>query len=119
MVLMEVVMALFIFTVVAFALVKALDSAFDATRQRNEVDAAVRGLANQLALVHAQRVIPSENDAPSDNSGITYHISITQEQLKDQKGNMVPNTYRVVITAHWTSLNQDQERDVSELIYQP
>ena len=58
MVLFEVVMALFVFTLVAFSLVIALDSAFDAANERNQIDVALRGLENQMTLLHSARVLP-------------------------------------------------------------
>jgi hypothetical protein len=119
MVLFEVVIALFIFTLVAFSLVIALNSAFDAAMERNEIDVAIRGLENQMVLLHSGRVLPGENDLPDDGSGILYHVSIAQEQMQDQKGQPVPNMYRATITATWKSSGQVKERDVSELIYQP
>jgi len=119
MVLFEVVMALTIFTLVAFSLVMALDSAFDAATDRNEIDVAIRGLGNQMALLHSARVLPGENDLPDDGSGVLYHLAVTQEQMQDQKMQPVPNMYRATITATWTSRGQSEERDVSELIYQP
>ncbi len=119
MVLLEVMMALVIFTTVAFALVMALNGAFDAAHDRAQIDLAVRGLNNQLALLHSARVLPGEQDTPDDGTGIAYHISITQEQLQDQKHQPVPNMYRATITATWTNRNQPDQREVSTLIYQP
>jgi hypothetical protein len=119
LVLLEVMMALVIFTTVAFALVVALNSAFDAARDRSQIDLAVRGLNNQLALLHSARVLPGEQDVPDDGTGIAYHISITQEQMQDQKQQPVPNMYRATITATWTDRNRPNQRDVSTLIFQP
>ena len=119
MVLFEVVMALFIFTLVAFSLVMALDSAFDAAMDRNEIDVAIRGLANQMVLLHAARVVPGDNDLPDDGSGIVFHLAVAQEQMKDEKGQPVPNMLRATIMATWKSRGQPRERDVTELIYQP
>jgi hypothetical protein len=119
MVLFEVVIALFIFTLVAFSLVMALNSSFDAAMDRNEIDVAIRGLENQMELLHTGPVLPGETDAPDDGSGVLYHIVIAQEQMQDQKGQPVPNMYRATITATWKSRGQAEERDVSELIYQP
>jgi len=119
MVLLEVITALFIFTLVAFSLVMALDSSFEAATDRNEVDAAIRGLENQMALLHSARVLPGDNDLPDDGSGILYHLSVTQELMQDQKKQPVPNMLRATITASWKSRGQEEERDVSELIYQP
>jgi len=119
MVLFEVLVALFIFTMVAFALVMALNSSFDAATDRNEIDAAGRGLENQMVLLHAARVQPGDNDLPDDGSGILYHLTIVQEQLQDQNLQIVPNMYSATITATWKSHGQTEERDISQLIYQP
>jgi len=119
MVLFEVIIALSIFAMVAFALVIALHSGFDAAMDRNAVDAATRGLGNQMTLLHAARVQPGERDLPDDGSGFLYHVSIVQEQLQDQKKQPVQNTYRATITASWKSGGEAQQRDVSQLVYQP
>ncbi|MEI9999924.1 MAG: hypothetical protein WDO13_12600 [Verrucomicrobiota bacterium] len=80
---------------------------------------AIRGLQNQLALLHATRLQPGESDAPDDGSGIGYHISVAPAQLSDQKGNPVAATYTAMVTATWHDHGEVQERSVSELIYQP
>lgn len=121
MVLIEVMMALTIFTMVAFALVLALDRTFDTAMERNEIDVALRGLDNQLQLLHSAPLLTGERDQPDDGSGILYHLSIQPEQMRDQKGNLVPNMYRATITATWKSHagGASNERDVTELIFQP
>lgn len=119
MVLLEVMMALTIFALVAFALVKTLDGSFETAEARNQIDIVVRGLDNQLALLHESRLLPGAQDLPDDGSGITYHLEIAQEQMQDQKRQPVPNMYRATITATWTLHGQANERDVSELVYQP
>ena len=119
LVLMEVIIALTIFAVVSMSLVMALDAAMGATRQRNEIDAATRGMANQLALIRAAPLSPSEKDAPDDGSGITYHVSVEPEQFKDQSGQNLSGIYRVMVTASWKSDEGAEARDISELIYQP
>jgi predicted PurR-regulated permease PerM len=119
MVLLEVLTALVVFTLVAFSLIMALDAAFDAAEERNQVDKAIRGLDNQIELLHSARVLPGETDAPDDGTGISYHISVEQVQMNDQKGQPVPNMLRATISAKWTMHNKADERDVSELVYQP
>jgi hypothetical protein len=120
MVLFELVIALTVFSLAAFALVMALNRCFDAANNRNQIDLAVRGLGNQMALLHGARLTPGETDAPDDGSGVLYHISVLQEQdLRDQKGNPLPSMYRATITATWKDPGGAQSREVSELIYQP
>jgi hypothetical protein len=119
MVLFEVVIALTIFAMVAFALVTALDSSFGAAESRLDIDGAVRGLNNQLALLNAARVLPGDRDLPDDNSGFLYHVSVTQEQMVDQKRIPLQNMLRATITVTWKSRGETESRSVSELLYQP
>jgi hypothetical protein len=39
--------------------------------------------------------------------------------MEDQKKQPVPNMYRATITASWKLHGRDDQRQVSELIYQP
>jgi hypothetical protein len=119
MVLLEVMMALFVFTLVAFSLVEALDGSFNAALDRNDIDVAVRGLNNQLALLHASRVLTGDRDMPDDGSGFLYHVSVSQEQMMDQKRVPIPNMFRATLTVTWHAHGEQQARSVSELLYQP
>jgi hypothetical protein len=119
MVLLELMIALFVFTTVAFALVMALDAAMTTAGERNEIAAAVGGLNNQATLLHGSSLVPCDKDMPGDGSGITYHLNVQPDVLKDQKGQPVPNIYQATITARWTSAGQAEDRSLTELIYQP
>jgi type II secretory pathway pseudopilin PulG len=119
MVLLEVIVALTIFTLVAFSLVMALSVALDVAKERNEIAAATRGLDNQMALLHAGQMFPIEKDLADDGSGILYHLSIQPEQMQDQKKQPVMGMYRATITAQWKSEGRAEDRSVSELVYQP
>ena len=119
MVLLEVMAALFVFTTVAFGLVLALNGTLEASTDRINIDAAVRGLNNQLALLHAANVVPGDRDLPDDGSGFLYHVSIAQEVLTDQKRVQLQSMFRATITVTWQEHGQTQTRSVSEIIYQP
>jgi Tfp pilus assembly protein PilV len=119
MVLFEVVIALVVFSVVALSLVTALDSSFDAERDRDQIDAAVRGLNNQIALLHASRVLTGDRDLPDDGSGFLYHVSCDQVTLTDQKQVPLQNMFNTTITITWKEGADTQSRSVSELLYQP
>ena len=120
MVLLEVVAALTIFALVAFSLIVVLSTAMDTAKVRNEVDAVVRGLGNKMALLHASRILATDNDLDDDGSGISYHLTIRPEQMQDQKHQAVNGMYRATITARWKSSSGEMEdRTISELVYQP
>ena len=121
MVLFEAMLAIFVFTVAAFALVMALNGCLDTANARNRIELAVHGLENQMALLHGSNIQPGETDAPDDGTGVAYHVSVNQAQdLRDQKGLPIPSTYRVTITATWKAPNGTlQTRSVSEMVFQP
>lgn len=119
MVLIEVLAALFVFTTVAFGLVLALNGSLETSGDRNDIDNALRGLNNQLALLHATRLVPGDRDVPDDGSGFLYHVSVEQESLTDQKRVPLQSMYRATITVTWQAHGDTQTRSVSELIYQP
>ena len=121
MVLFEAMLAIFVFTMAAFALVMALNGCLDTANARNRIELAVHGLENQMALLHGSNIQPGETDAPDDGTGVAYHVSVEQAQdLRDQKGLPIPSTYRVTITATWKAPNGTlQTRSVSEMVFQP
>ena len=119
MVLLEVVVALFIFTTVAFSLVIALNTSMDSAAKRNEIDAAVRGLDNRLSLLHVSRMFPVDKDLDKDSYGISYHLTVEPANLKDQNGQMVASMYHITILAKWKSGMQNEDRSIDELFYQP
>jgi prepilin-type N-terminal cleavage/methylation domain-containing protein len=119
MVLLEVLAALTLFAVVSLALVVALNESMDAAKDRNLADAAMRGLANQLSLLRSAPLTPGDQDLPDDGTGLAYHVRVVPEQMQDQKKQPVLNIYRATITVSWKSDGQAEDREVSELVYQP
>jgi prepilin-type N-terminal cleavage/methylation domain-containing protein len=119
MVLLEVLAALTLFAVVSLSLVVALNESMDAAKDRNGADAAVRGLSNQLSLLRGAPITPGDQDLPDDHTGLTYHLTIAPEPLQDQKKQAVLNIYRATLTVKWKSDGHAEDRQVSELIYQP
>jgi Tfp pilus assembly protein PilV len=119
MVLIEVVTALVIFTVVAFSMVMALNAAMDVALERNDIDAATRGLENEMNILRGSRVVAVDQDLPDDGSGILYHVTVRAESLQDQQNKPVANTYRATITAKWKLNGTPEDRSISFLLYQP
>lgn len=119
MVLLEVIIALTIFSVVALGLVVALNESFSAAQDRNAADIAARGLRNQLALLRSGPVAPGERDLSADAGGMSYHVEIAPESMLDQKGQPVSGLYRATITAQWKRDGHAEKRGISELVYQP
>jgi len=119
MVLMEVIIALSIFAIVALGLVTALDKGFDIAGDRNAADQSERGMRNQLALLHGTTLSPGEKDLDPDASGISYHLAVAPEPMQDQKKQPVLGLYRATITASWKRDKQTETRTISQLVYQP
>ena len=119
MVLLEVIVALMIFTGVAFALVMALDAANDAAADRNRIDQAVQGLENQMAQVGKGRLGEESIDLPDDHSGIAYHLEVSPETLTDDDQKRYSGFFRIHLTAIWPDGKGKATRELSELKYQP
>ena len=119
MVLLEVVIALAVFTCVAFALVVALDQATDAATDRNQVDAATVGLENQMVQVANTRLATTVRDLPPDGSPIAYHLEVDPQTLQDDDKKSFSGFYRVTLKATWKAGRDTETRDLSQLIYQP
>jgi len=119
MVLLEVILALMIFTGVAFSLVMALDAATDAATDRNHIDAAVQGLENQMAQATQAHVGEVTRDLPADGSGILYHLEISPEALTDDQNRKFTGFFRIHLTASWREGSRQETRELSELKYQP
>ncbi len=119
LVLFELLIALFLFVLVGFALVMALDAGLKANRLRNQTALVTQGLNNQLALLHNAQLAPCDRDLAADGSKVNYHLVVQPDAYKDQKGETLANLYLATITAHWTSDGQAETRSVNEVIYQP
>lgn len=117
--LLEVMLALTVFAVAGFSLVMALDATITAAKERNEIETATRGLSNQLALLHAQRLVPVDLDLPDDKSGILYHLSVVLERMQNLKKQPVTGFYRATLTARWSVGSRTEDRSISELVFQP
>ena len=119
MVLLEVIIALTVFTCVAFALVVALDEATGAATDRNQVDAATIGLENQMVQVANTRLATTTRDLPADGSAIAYHLEVDPQTLQDDDKKSFSGFYRVTLHATWKAGQATESRDLSQLIYQP
>jgi len=121
MVLLEVLLALTIFAVVSLGLVMAISQSLDAAQDRNQVDLALRGMQNQLALLHGDPLVPGSRDLPGDGGagGTLYHLDVEAVPMMDQRKQPMLGIYRATITATWKSGHQAEKRSISQLVYQP
>jgi len=107
-----------IFTMVAFSLIVALNAAMDAAMARNQIEAAMQGIDNQLTLLRGARIVMVDKDLPDDGSGILYHVFVRPEQVQDQQKRPVVGLYRATVTAKWNLNGTPEDRAVSLLLFQ-
>ncbi len=119
--LFEVLVALSLFTFVAFSMVELLQTCLDTELAIRKNEVVTQGLRNQLAQVLTSRLQPVERDLPSPDTKdkVKYHLSVSKEVLFNQDKVQLNAMYRVTITARWPDSNQTATRNVSHLIYQP
>jgi hypothetical protein len=118
MVLLELIVALTVFALVAFSLVGALDAGMTVAGERDHIDAATRGLANELALLHAGRIDPG-NRKWTGADDLQYQLTIAPEEARNEKHQPLTHLYRVTVEAAWPEGRATESRSVSELVYQP
>jgi prepilin-type N-terminal cleavage/methylation domain-containing protein len=103
MTLMEVVLALAVFSLAAMALVGTLNQIAEAgidSRRMLEVDQALESLIDEYGKMPQVRELDEQIKPGAD--GVAYRVLITQvKDLKNQDGRFLQNTFRIQAFARW------------------
>ena len=117
--LLEVLLALTLFSLVALGLVRAFTQSMETASLSEHVAEATLGLQNQVDLTLARRLTPGEADLPSDGSGLIYHLLVQPTPATTQERTPLANVLQVDLSVRWMENRQEYNRDVSYLKYQP
>lgn len=103
MTLMEVVLALAVFSLAAMALVGTLNQIAEAgidSRRMLEVDQQLESLIDEYSKLPQIQEIDEQIKPGAD--GIAYRILIKQvKDMKNKDGRFLQNTFRIQVTARW------------------
>jgi hypothetical protein len=117
--LLEIMLAVFIFGLVVAALAKCLGNTASTMLNSNRETQVRLGLQSHLA---ENRLLPVQigtaDDAP-DPSGIFYQHEWRPLTLQNQSGTTLPNLYELIERASWTQGGQPMTHETSIYLYLP
>lgn len=117
-ILLEVLLALGIFSIAVVALAVALNDTISAAVQLQKETKMVWNLESRLNQARLKRFIIGTQKLEPE-AGVSYEQEITQVDLKNEKNQTLNNLYNVKITAKWTEQNVEEVRTAQIYVYQP
>ncbi len=103
MTLLEIVLALAVFSMAAMALVGTLNKIADAgsdSQRLLEVEQSLESYIDEFGKMPQIREL--EEDIKADADGVAYRVVIQQiKDLKNQEGRFLQNMFRIQVTARW------------------
>ncbi|WP_395735561.1 type II secretion system protein [Prosthecobacter sp.] len=122
--LLEVLLAVFVFSLAAVALVEAVQQVGDSTvLQRQE--GMVQDRMNSLLTEHSRLLWkqPAPASATSEKvleeDGVTYTLQVAPLELKNKDGQPLPEMVQVAIVATWKEGASKQEASASTWVFRP
>ena len=119
MTLLEVILALTIFTTAAVALVTALSTIGLATLEARNIRAVEQGLEGVIDEESKNpRIAEIEKDVKAGPDGIGYHVRITPvNNITTQQGTQLNGLFRIVVTAKWQEDGRPMTMEAETLRY--
>ena len=103
MTLLEVVLALAVFSIAALALVGTLNQISEAAVESQtllEVEQSLESLIDEYGKMPQMRNLEENIKAGAD--GVAYHVKVEQvKDLRNKEGLFLPNMFRIEATARW------------------
>lgn len=116
--LLEVLMALALFASVATALATALQKLAVYSRQTQQETLLLRRLESALVETASIRPLaPGRSVLPVDASGVSLVVEVSPEPLRNQKGEILTDLYRITATARLSP--GDLERRLEQVVHAP
>ena len=116
--LLEVLMALALFASVATALATALQKLAVYSRQAQQETLLLRRLESALVETASIRPLaPGRSVLAVDASGVSLVVEVSPEPLRNQKGEILTDLYRITATARLSP--GDLERRLEQVVHAP
>jgi prepilin-type N-terminal cleavage/methylation domain-containing protein len=123
--LLEVMLALMVFSMAVVALVTAINGIGNAStesRQYREVQSRLESLLTEIT-----RMPPDPSAAPGDRTlektvrenGVEYRIKKAPLELTNKDGQQLPDMFTVTATARWKEGGGDAELSAETMVYPP
>ena len=119
MTLLEVILALTIFTTAAVALVTALNTIGLATLEARNIRAVEQGLEGVIDEESKNpRIAEIEKDLKAGPDGIAYHVRVKQvNDVRTQQGTVLNGLFRIIVTANWKEDGHPMSMEAETLRY--
>lgn len=115
--LLEIILAIGLFAVVATAMVAALDKLSGATISARKEAVCLRKLNSVITEIqHSRSFRTGLVEFPADGSGVAVLAEIEPESLSNENGQSLPDLYRVTATARFPD-NDEFSRSMEVTIF--
>lgn len=123
--LLEVLLAVFVFSIAAVSLVGAIQQIGTASidaRRHQEIVARLESIMLEITRNPPQQLVNSP-DAPfqldTKEAGVNYHVTIQRLELQNQDNAPLQGLYQVRAVAQWTEANKPQDMSAETWLYPP
>ncbi|GEM_PF-882316 len=118
-ILMEVILAVAIFALAGISLVTALNnmaSVFVKVRKEEEIR---RQLETRMVQTRILPLAPMREKSDPDNNGVVYEKEVALLEISNDDKILLPNLYRISVSAFWKEGNVEQAEKAEIYVYQP
>ncbi len=118
MLLLEVMLAVIVFSMAAVSLAVALNESLDAfadIRRQSEVRLQ---LQSALAEAGGQKLTVGKETLQLGNGTVVYSREVTLLDWKNEKKEPVTNLYQVVVHADWQDGSRNMQREAMQYVFQ-
>ena len=118
MLLLEVMMAVLIFSLAAVSLAIALNESLDAFADiRRESEVRLQ-LQSAMAEATGQKLVLGKEKLPLGTGTVAYSRDVTLLDWKNREKESVTNMYQVTVRADWNEGSRRMEREATQYVYQ-
>ncbi len=124
--LLEVMLALMVFSMAVVALVAAINGvgmASTESRVYREVQSRLEALMTEITRMPPDPSVPIGGDRTVEKTvrenGVEYRVKKSPVEITNKDGLVLPEMYEVKATARWKDGGRDEQLDAETLVYPP
>jgi len=124
--LLEVMLALMVFSIAVVSLVAAINGVGNASTESRvfrEVESRLESLLTEVTRTPKDPSAPAVADRTWEKTvkenGVEYHIKKAPFEITNKDGQVLPDMFTVKATARWKEGGHDEELNAETLVYPP
>jgi hypothetical protein len=118
-ILLEVILAVGIFTLAGMSLVLALNNVADVFVQARTTSEIRSNLETRLSQMRIAPVAPGREKSEPDSQGVVYEQEVALLELVNDDKVILSNLYRMTVTAYWREGKDEMSEKAEVYVYQP